>query len=147
MGEEDAILMKEFRDRLGITQKRAATILGCSRVLVARVETGWNRLVRQRRKRMVEAVAVFESGGMEAVEAMKAFTCIRVPKPRQEVPPGDREEMKIWRIDSGLGLWDATEELGLGVHSIRAIERGRMRITERVRANMHRGRQTQKGSA
>lgn len=144
MPDEDAILMKEFRKKLGVKQADAGKILGCSQVLIAMIERGWNAIVRPRRKRMEEAVAVFESGGMEAVKAMEPFTYVRQRHPRREPPPGDREEMKIWRKNSGLSIWDCTEELGISVHSIRAIERGHMRISDRVRENMRRGQRPRK---
>lgn len=144
MAEEDAVLMKEFRKKLDVTQAKAATILGCSRALVARTETGCNRIVWQRRRRMEHAAKVFESGGLAAVEELKPFSYVREPTTPAPVPAEDREEMKIWRMDRGFDLYESTEELGLSVHSIRAIERGRIRISKRVRANMRRGARIRK---
>lgn len=134
-GEE----MKTWRSKLGVAQVRAATILGCSRQLIAAIEAGRSPLVRPRRKRMEEALAEFERAGMEAVDLMPEFRCVRQRRGRSPVPEEDRETMKTWRRENDMTAWEAAEDLGLSIHSIRAIERGLIRISDRVRANM-RGR-------
>jgi len=133
MGEDEAKESMDFRSRLGITQERAATILGCSRGLVSLIEIGAARLGHQRRKRMAAAVAAFDAGGLEAVEALPPF---RAARKHRTIPPEDREEMRRWREVMGLGRGAAASQLGLQPGSIDAIERGRMRITEKIRGFM-----------
>lgn len=136
---DHAQAMKWWRKKLGLSQARAATVLGCSRALIALTEIGKNRIVGPRQRRMEATLAAYEAGGMEAVEALGAFRCVRLRRGRTPVPPEDRETMATWRRGVGFSLWEAADDLGLSIHSIRAIERGLMRITERVRANMRRG--------
>lgn len=133
----DNEVMVGFRRELSISQAKAAVVLNCSPALVALVEFGKRRIGEARRKRLEDARTAFASGGMAAVDALPEFE--KPPRSRKTaegVPPGDADEMRGWRIAMNLTQESAGPRIGLGVHSIRAIEGGRMRITDRVRKYM-----------
>jgi predicted transcriptional regulator len=131
MVESDVEVMKKFRARIGISQKRAGLIFGCSREMIAHIEIGRAKLGWQRRKRIQEADEAFTAGGLEAVQALPAFTNRRILR---TIPVTDREDLRRWRRTMGLSRQGAARQLGFGsVHMIDAIEAGRRRITETIR--------------
>lgn len=134
MDEKATSEMKEFRGKLGITQEAAAPIFGTTRATIAAIELGYVKVGWQRHARILEAVAAFESGGVEAVAALPPFKNLRVLK---TIPGEDANEMARWREDQGLSRWGAARRLGFtSAKTIAAIENGKRRITERVRQMM-----------
>jgi DNA-binding XRE family transcriptional regulator len=125
-----------FRHDMALTQVEAAKFFGCSGPTIAHIETGRFKLGQRRRERMEQGRAAFASGGLEAVLALPPMA----PKPvggyRTPVPPEDRDNMVLWRCNLALTQAQAARQLGLSIHTIRAIEHGRLRITERVAAFM-----------
>lgn len=134
MSDNGAVEVKEFRSKLGITQREAGPILGCSTATISHLELGYIQLGWQRRSRLREALAAFEAGGIEAVKALPPFRNLRVLR---TVPSEDGPEMARWRKEMGLSRQGAARRLGfMSPRTIDAIERGKRRITDRVRAYM-----------
>jgi len=133
---DDATSMVFFRRALALTQVEAARFFGCSGPTIAHIELGKIELGRRRLERMQQGRAAFASGGLEAVLALPPMP----PKPaggyRAPVPPEDKDNMVLWRCNLRLTQEQAARQLGLSIHTIRDIERGRLRITERVAAFM-----------
>lgn len=130
----------EMRRKLGLTQREAGEHLKCSTQTIWNMEAGARKVSPYRAERIREVLAAFAAGGQEAVAALPAFE--KPPAHRVKggwkaaIPPGDAQEMVDWRVAMNLTQRAAVPVVGLGIHSIRAIERGYMRITERVRENM-----------
>ena len=133
MDLEDVGIMKQFRARLGISNRRSAKVLCCSQPQAVMMESGKRKLGWQRRERIRAAEAAFEAGGMEEVDRLPPFKVVRVLK---SIPPEDREEMKGWRVAMGWSRMQAGARIGLRWSSIRNIEGGRARISDRVRRYM-----------
>ena len=129
---DDATTMVFFRRDMAMTQVEAARFFGCSGPTVAAIELGRIKLGRRRLERMAQARAAFASGGLEAVLGLPPMA----PKPvggyRTPVPAEDRDNMVLWRCNLRMTQAQAAQQLGLSIHTIRAIENGRLRITERV---------------
>src|SRR5882672_8908925 len=140
----DSEIMVGFRGSIEVngrhlTQRQAADFLMCSPTLIAYVEGGKARLTPARVKRIEELVAAFKAGGMEAVNALPPWarpSKEKTPGGCRTVSPADAEEMVGWRVALGLTQRQAVGKVGLSLSSIRAIEYGNMRITDRVRGNM-----------
>ena len=125
---------RRFREVLGISQRRASKVLGCSAPLMVMIEHGKRSLGSQRRKRIKEAEAAFAAGGMEAVEALPAFRAVRFRRP---IESEHAEDMIQYRQIMGFSQREAGRRLSYGsTRSIGAIERGEMRISGRFRKYM-----------
>jgi DNA-binding XRE family transcriptional regulator len=135
---EDREKMLEYRHVLGLTQQAAGLRLACGTQMVAHIEAGRRKLGPYRSIRVQEELEAFRTGGQEALDKLPAFA--RPPKHRTlggyTIPANDFYEMGYWRGERGLTQEQAANVLFLTVHSIRAIEQGRMRISEATRSNM-----------
>lgn len=137
----DAVEVLNLRHELGLSQREAGEMLACTTQLIGHIESGRRPLGPYRRERVQELRAAFASGGMEGVGALAPFA--KPPRHRikggwkASIPPGDAEELMYWRQALGLTQQAATGLLGLSVHSIRAIEAGRMKISDQVRSYMN----------
>jgi transcriptional regulator with XRE-family HTH domain len=133
MDVEDVEVLRQFMERLGISKRRAAKVLCCSQPQVVMMASGKRKVGWQRRQRIRAAEAAFAAGGMEEVDRLPPFRTVRVLR---SIPLEDREEMHGWRLEMGLSRVAAGARIGLSHHTIRQIEQGNARITERVRRYM-----------
>jgi DNA-binding XRE family transcriptional regulator len=143
MQNESGLLLAWRRD-LQISQTTAARLLRCSQGLIGFVESGKRSIGTWRLEWMQSARAAFASGGIEKVEEMAAPVKPSAGR-RAAVPAEDADEMTGWRIVMDMTQEAAARQLGLSVHTVRAIEHGRLRISPRVRAFMEKDERAKTG--